>query len=295
MSKLIRLTKKVPQLFTAKKIEPTLSGNNTLLVRKREFDISGIVTTRNDSSNIFKKKITEKYKKINVQSRKKIETDKKKEIKSFENSKPKSVPKPKPKASTLQSPRNEVKIITVKKRHKYLDNYQYHETVVLKRKKPSFVEHRRLDSLFIINDESSYMRLLYPDENEGVQVPKLASTISTTERNKPRIQVKKLAITSNDFYKKNTLFKSDTNNKRLKIKPESTIKQLTSRGNTNYKTIDSLTNRIEVNKSHNYILKKKHQIPKNNIKINIKEILLKKNDNKTKKMFKKLWFKKEGI
>ena len=81
MSKLIRLTKKVPQLFTAKKIEPTLSGNNTLLVRKREFDISGIVTTRNDSSNIFKKKITEKYKKINVQSRKRIEIDKKKKLK----------------------------------------------------------------------------------------------------------------------------------------------------------------------------------------------------------------------
>jgi hypothetical protein len=76
-------------------------------------------------------------------------------------------------------PRVEERIVQKKKRKEYLDNYQYHETKVIRNPKPrntSYVEHKRLgDIVGGTYEQTTYERQTYRT-NEGVAAPRQYST-----------------------------------------------------------------------------------------------------------------------
>ena len=73
----------------------------------------------------------------------KLGTEREKDLRKIDEA-----PKPKPKPKPQAKPRVEEKIIQTKKRKEYLDNYQYHETKMLKNpKKASTVFHQRLGDI----------------------------------------------------------------------------------------------------------------------------------------------------
>ena len=186
----------IPQLSTNEKLEQIRSGRK-LERRKSQMDVKDTVMTGKDGSKIIQKKMTEKYEETTVKRRKNNYVMYESKLGTEENTQIRSIAKPKPKPKSVSrtpGPRREEKIITVKKRKEYLDNYQYHETKVLrKNKKPSLVIHKRLDSAPNIFESSSKYQTV-TIENSGRTNPKLRV-------NKPE-KIKQPSATTTDFYKK---------------------------------------------------------------------------------------------
>lgn len=91
-------------------------------------------------------------------------------------------PKPKPKPKPVARPRVEEKIIQKKKRIEYLDNYQYHETKVIRNpnRRPSIVKHKRLGpEIGGFYEEMTYQKVSTRDSGRGpVQYSKQTTTNS---------------------------------------------------------------------------------------------------------------------
>ena len=91
-------------------------------------------------------------------------------------------PKPKPKPKPVARPRVEEKIIQKKKRIEYLDNYQYHETKVIRKpnRRPSIVKHQRLGpEIGGFYEEMTYQKESTKDSGRGsVQHSKQTTTTS---------------------------------------------------------------------------------------------------------------------
>ena len=221
----------VPQLSTNEKLEQIRSGRK-LERRKSQTNIKNIVISGKDGSKIIQQKTEEKYEETTVKRRKKnyvmyeskLGTEKNIQTQSIEKPKPKSVPR-------TPGPRKEEKIITVKKRKEYLDNYQYHETKVLrKNKKPSVVIHKRLESAPNIFDSSSKFQTMTIESSGRAN--------SRLHVNKPE-KLKQPSATSTDFYKKpaaqtaTNFYKkpiiNDEGKKNEKTKSEILTRQIMSR------------------------------------------------------------------
>jgi hypothetical protein len=162
MATRMKSNKGIPQLTTQEKLEQIRSGK-VLQRRKSALDIKGItVVSGKDGSKITKKETAEKFEETAVRKKKKnyvmyeskLGTEKSTEIKKIEAPKPK-----KSRPIRTPAPRVEERIIITKKRKEYLDNYQYHESRVLKRKNPSVVEHRRLGEIYYGESEYNTMTI----------------------------------------------------------------------------------------------------------------------------------------
>ena len=140
-------SEKIAQIRSGKQLKRAKSG----LQRK------SVVMQGNDGSKIIKNQTEEKFEETGVTKKKrnyimyesKLSTEKNTQITEFKKKK-KPVRKP--------SPRVEEKIIIQKKRKDYLDNYQYHESKVLKDPNPKyqgFVKHERLGDIIGGFDEKT--------------------------------------------------------------------------------------------------------------------------------------------
>jgi hypothetical protein len=129
----------VPQLSTSEKLEQIRSGKK-LQRRKSGVDVNQIIIATKDGSKITKKQTAEKFEETTVKRKKKnyimyeskLGTEKNTQITREE----KKIQKPKP--VRTPAPRVEERIVQTKKKKEYLDNYQYHETKVLKKKKSKY-------------------------------------------------------------------------------------------------------------------------------------------------------------
>jgi hypothetical protein len=114
-------------------------------------------------------------------------------------------------------PRVDEKIIIKKKRHEYLDNYQYHETKVIKNPKPrntSYVQHKRLgDIIGGSYEQTTYHRQIVrtepQEEFNTVKSPSVSyrntRTNSSILRNKPSTQTfERRVATQSSPYNSNT-------------------------------------------------------------------------------------------
>ena len=116
----------------------------------------------------------------------KLGTQKETNMKKIEE--PKPMPKPKPKPVPVARPRMEEKIITTKKRKEYLDNYQYHESKVIRRPDPnrvSIVEHKRLSDII----GGFYEEMTYQKQSRGNTY---SQRTTTTSRHGPTSNAKKV-------------------------------------------------------------------------------------------------------
>ena len=231
MSSAAKGNKGVPQLSTNEKLEQIRSGKK-LDRRKSRLDVRAVILSGKDGSKIIKKQTEEKYEETTVKRKKrnyvmyesKLGTEKNTEVKSFHKPKP----KPPPRVRT-PGPRKEERIIIVKKRPEFLDNYQYHETKVLKKNKPSIVEHQRLSSAINIFD-GSYTTI----SNIGKEIPK------------------KSASTTNNFYKKPTPSTKSlprTPYQVSNVKSQVVTRQIMSRRNESPKSYKEKTEYVKINNS----------------------------------------------
>ena len=195
MATRMKSNKGIPQLSTQEKLEQIRSGK-ILHRRKSGLDINSInVVMGKDGSKITKKEIAEKYEETTVRKKKKnyvmyeskLGTEKSTEIKKIEAPKPK-----KSRPIRTPAPRVEEKIVIKKKRKEYLDNYQYHESRVLKRKNPSVVEHRRLGDVYYGETEYNTMTITATSSGNR-RIPKNRSEMTN---------LKQPASTDTNFYKK---------------------------------------------------------------------------------------------
>ena len=225
MSKADNTPKLVPQLSSKEKLEQIRSGK-VLVRRKSGLDIKAIVVSGKDGSKIIKKKMTERFEETTVKRKKrnyvmyesKLGTEKNTEIKSVHKPKPKPAPKVR-----VPTPRKDEKIITVKKRHPYLDNYQYHETKMLKKRQPSIVFHRRLGSAF---PESNYSTITATTVGRKSPSPRL------TDNRSDMLKAKKTAVTTTNFYRKPIIaVNPKTPQNDMKFKSGLITKQILSRRN----------------------------------------------------------------
>ena len=229
MSKKISANEGVPQLSKMEKLEQIRSGK-TLQRRKSRIDIKDIIVlSGKDGSKITKKEMAEKFEETTVKRKKKnyimyeskLGTEKNTEITKIAGPKPKKAPRP----VRTPAPRVEERIIQTKKRHEYLDNYQYHETKVLKRKNPSVVEHKRLgDIIYGEVEETTYQKqVLSPGKSTVNQIKTIRATGSANHRLPPNRTEKQLASTATDFYRRNDSSKSNTRNQKSNSKDKSHV------------------------------------------------------------------------
>lgn len=117
----------------------------------------------------------------------KLGTQKETNLKKIDEPKPMPKPKPKPKPVPVARPRMEERIITTKKRKEYLDNYQYHESKVLKSdKKPSIVVHKRLgDIIGGSYEETTYERKTLTTKPSGRQAYSREKQTTVSKNNRP--------------------------------------------------------------------------------------------------------------
>ena len=270
----------IPQLSTNEKLEQIRSGKKLDRRKSRKLDIKDFLVFAKDGSKIIKQETSEKYEETAVKRKKRnyvmyesiLGTEKNTEIKSVEKPKPKSVPR-KP------EPRREERIILVKKRKEYLDNYQYRETRVLKNTKPSIVHHWRLDSAPNLRDDK-YMKNLN-DAKNNTKI-NLQSTISTTGRGNQKIKIKNPSATATNFYRKTplTIVNDKAPNKNSKIKIETRSKQIIPRRNRDNKEPKIYEDKTEVIQSNNSKKKSRPQTPyQSNTKIITKSTVMEKEEN----------------
>ena len=127
----------------------------------------------------------------------KLGTQKETNLKKIEE--PKPMPKPKPKPVPVARPRMEEKIITKKRRIEYLDNYQYHESKVIRRPDPnrvSIVEHKRLSDIISgFYEEMTYQKQSIRQSANG-PAKFSQQTTKTTTRQGPQGQNQRTVTTS---------------------------------------------------------------------------------------------------
>jgi len=163
-----------PQLSTASKLEQIRTGK-TIKRTKSGIEKKNIIVTGKDGSKIVKRQTEEKFEKSGVTKKKrnyvmyesKLGTEKNTHITKIQQQVKKKKPVREP------SPRVEERIVIKKKRHEYLDNYQYHETKVLRDKNPRkqvLVEHQRLgDIIGGFYEEKTYQSQIF---SQGTYRPK---------------------------------------------------------------------------------------------------------------------------
>jgi len=124
----------------------------------------------------------------------KLGTEKEQNLKKIEEP-----PKPKPKPKPVARPRVEEKIIQQKKRREYLDNYQYHETKVIRNPNPnrvSIVSHQRLgDIIGGFYEEMTYQKQSIRQSANG-PAKFSQQTTKTTTRQGPQGQNQRTVTTS---------------------------------------------------------------------------------------------------
>ena len=163
-----------PQLSTASKLEQIRTGK-TIKRTKSGIEKKNIIVTGKDGSKIVKRQTEEKFEESGVTKKKrnyvmyesKLGTEKNTHITKIQQQVKKKKPVREP------SPRVEERIVIKKKRHEYLDNYQYHETKVLRDKNPRkqvLVEHQRLgDIIGGFYEEKTYQSQIF---SQGIYRPK---------------------------------------------------------------------------------------------------------------------------
>ena len=235
MATRMKSNKGIPQLTTQEKLEQIRSGK-VLQRRKSALDIKGItVVSGKDGSKITKKETAEKFEETAVRKKKKnyvmyeskLGTEKSTEIKKIEAPKPK-----KSRPIRTPAPRVEERIIITKKRKEYLDNYQYHESRVLKRKNPSVVEHRRLGEIYYGESEYNTMTIT-ATSSANRRIPKNRSEMTN---------LKQPAATATNFY---TRIPNLTTNTGSPTKSQIVTNQIMSRRNAPQTT----QTRIEVRRT----------------------------------------------
>jgi hypothetical protein len=184
-----------PQLSTATKLEQIRTGK-TIKRTKSGIEKKNIVVTGKDGSKIVKRQTKEKFEESGVTKKKrnyvmyesKLGTEKNTHITKIQQQ-----VKKKPKPVREPSPRVEERIVIKKKRHEYLDNYQYHETKVLRDKNPRkqvLVEHQRLgDIIGGFYEEKTYQSQIF---SQGTYRPKpnqrQTYSTHTTKTPNPRLR-----------------------------------------------------------------------------------------------------------
>ena len=229
----IKANEGVPQLSTNEKLEQIRSGKK-LQRRKSGVDVNKIIISGKDGSKITKRETAEKFEETTVKRKKrnyimyesKLGTEKNTQI-TREQMK---IQKPRP--VRTPAPRVEERIIQTKKKKEYLDNYQYHETKVLKRKNPSIVEHKRLgDIIGGTYEETTYQKQVFVDGKNRPQLQQQKKTISTTGTANPRLRgnrselmnSKPPAATATNFHKRTQSNIADNTNQRSSSKPKSGV------------------------------------------------------------------------
>lgn len=184
-----------PQLSTSAKLEQIRSGK-TIKRTKSGIEQKNIVLTGRDGSKIVKRQTEEKFEESGVTKKKrnyvmyesKLGTEKNTQITKIQQQ-----VKKKPKPVREPSPRVEERIVIKKKRHEYLDNYQYHETKVLRDKNPRkqvLVEHQRLGEIIGgFYEEKTYQSQIF---SQGTYRPKANQrktySTHTTKTPNPRLR-----------------------------------------------------------------------------------------------------------
>ena len=123
-------------------------------------------------------------------------------------------------------PRNEEKIIQTKKRKEYLDNYQYHETKVIRNPKPnkiSLVEHKRLGDIIGGSfEETTYERQTVTTDPSGKQSILRQRQTTTTKNQRGGLPNKQSVQTFNRTVKREMKpYSSQTN-----LRPASSIRKI---------------------------------------------------------------------
>ena len=248
MATRMKSNKGIPQLTTQEKLEQIRSGK-ILHRRKSGLDINSVnVVIGKDGSKITKKETAEKYEETTVRKKKKnyvmyeskLGTEKSTEIKKIEAPKAK-----KNRPIRTPAPRVEEKIVITKKRKEYLDNYQYHESRVLKRKNPSVVEHRRLGDVYYGETEYNTMTIT-ATSSANRHIPKTRSELTN---------VKQPAATATNFYAKvPNLITNSRPSYGPSTKSNIVTNQILSRRNAPQTT----QTRIEVRRTANNLQSKSH-------------------------------------
>ncbi len=192
-----------PQLSNLAKLEQIRSGK-TIKRTQSGIEKKNIVVTGKDGSKIVKRQTEEKFEESGVTKKKrnyvmyesKLGTEKNTQITKIQQQ-----VKKKPKPVREPSPRVEERIVIKKKRHEYLDNYQYHETKVIKDKNPRkqvLVEHQRLGEIIGgFYEEKTYQSQIF---SQGTYHPKpnQRQTFSThtTKTPNPRLRGNKSETTN---------------------------------------------------------------------------------------------------
>ena len=229
----IKANEGVPQLSTNEKLEQIRSGKK-LQRRKSGIDVNKIIISGKDGSKITKRETAEKFEETTVKRKKrnyimyesKLGTEKNTQI-TREQMKIK-----KPRPVRTPAPRVEERIIQTKKKKEYLDNYQYHETKVLKRKNPSIVEHKRLgDIIGGTYEETTLQKQVFVDGKNRPQLQQQKKTITTTGTANPRLRgnrsemmnSKPPAATATNFHKRTQSSIADEKNQTSSSKPKSGV------------------------------------------------------------------------
>ena len=242
----------IPQLTSQEKLEQIRSGKK-IQRRKSGLDVKDIVVSGKDGSTIKKKEMAEKYEETTVRRKKKNYVMYESKLGTQKNTEITTIAAPKPKKQKIirePEPRVEEVIVLKKKKKEYLDNYQYHETKVLRKKNASVVEHKRLgDIIFGEKIETVYQRKVF-GQGQG-QTSQTIQAYNVSNRRIPKnrsdmINIKPQAATATNFY---TRAQAPLNNVKspdsgTKVKSQIVVKQIMSR-----RGAPSQASTIEINKN----------------------------------------------
>lgn len=158
----------------------------------------------------FEEAGVKKKKRNYVMYESKLGTEKEKNLQKIHEA-PKPQPKPKPKP--VARPRVEEKIIQKKKRIEYLDNYQYHESKVIRNpnRRPSIVKHKRLGpEVGGFYEEMTYQKQSTRDSGRG---PVQYSKQTTTTSRRGPAPAQKTVTTSRTMPAQPREYRNQTNNR----------------------------------------------------------------------------------
>ena len=178
-----KINQNAPELSHGEKLEQIRSGR-TLKRTKSGLQKKSVVVHGNDGSKIIKNQTEEKIEESGVTKKKRNYIMYESKLQTEKNTQITEIKKKKIPVRQL-SKRVEQKIIVKKKRKEYLDNYQYHETKVLKDNNPklqSVVVHKRLGDIIggfydekIVEQISKYSTNTYQPKRQ----PTIYSTKTT--------------------------------------------------------------------------------------------------------------------
>ena len=209
------------QMTTLSKIAQIKSGSKNVRSTGGA-EKKAVITTGPNGAKFIINETQEKFEETGVKRKKrnyvmyeaKLGTETTQDITKIAGPRPIFKPKEKPKREI--EPRVEERIEIKKKKKEYLDNYQYHETKVIKNPNPRFqvtVEHRRLgDIIGGTFEETSYQRQIFAQGSNRPQLTEKTTTTKTTgtanppalRGNKSAVTLKKTTITTGQAPKPNT-------------------------------------------------------------------------------------------